>query len=211
MIGVIVLSVGYVASLLLALSLLVNNDLKFRWLNTLGCLSFIVYGVLINALPIIITNSLLLLINLFYLVKLYRTDEDFDLIEFKGNEKLVHKFLSFYKKDINAYFPAYHHAEKENALSFVVLRDLVIANIFVATLTNEGKAIVDINYTVEKYRDYKVGKFIFDKEKKFLISKGVKQIVYENVPNKKHQKFLKVMGFKQEIFNGFNAFVKNLI
>ena len=131
----IILVVGYLASLLLAFSLLVNNDLKFRWLNTLGCLCFIAYGILINALPIIITNSLLLLINLFYLIKLYRTDEDFDLIEFKGNERLVHKFLSFYKSDINHYFPDYKQGEDNNALSFVVLRDLVIANIFVATLT----------------------------------------------------------------------------
>ncbi len=207
---IVVLIVGYLASILLAFSLLVNNDLKFRWLNTLGCLAFIIYGVLINALPIILTNSLLLLINLFYLVRLYKTDEDFDLIEFKGNERLVHKFLSFYKKDIDKYFPDYHHEERDNAISFVVLRDLVIANIFVATLTENGTAIVQINYTVEKYRDYKVGKFILEKERKFLISKGVKQLVYTSVPNKKHEKFLRVMGFDKKTYHGNDSLIKNL-
>lgn len=208
---IIVLIVGYLASILLAFSLLVNNDLKFRWLNTLGCLAFIVYGVLINALPIILTNSLLLLINLFYLVRLYKTDEDFDLIEFKGSERLVHKFLSFYKKDIDAYFPDYRHEERDNALSFVVLRDLVIANIFVATLTQDGTAMVQINYTVEKYRDYKVGKFIFEKERKFLISKGVKQLIYTRIHNKKHERFLRVMGFETQTYNGGDALIKKLL
>ena len=32
--------IGYAASILLAISLLMSNDLKFRWLNTWGCISF---------------------------------------------------------------------------------------------------------------------------------------------------------------------------
>lgn len=197
MIEIIIPAIGYAASVLLAISLLVTNDLKFRWLNTWGCVCFIVYGVLINAFPIILTNSILFLINLYYLIKLYNAKEDFELIEFKGGEKLVYKFLSFYKEDIDKYFPHYVHKENENKLKFVVLRDLVIANIFVATLDDEGNAFVELNYTVAKYRDYKVGEFIFNREQKFLISKGVRTIIYKEVFNNQHARFLKVMGFKK--------------
>src|SRR6187431_2267598 len=126
---IIIAAIGYTASLLLAISLLVTNDLKFRWINTCGNICFLTYGILINAFPIILTNSILFLINLFYLIKLYNAKEDFELIEFKGGEKLVYKFLSFYKEDIAKYFPHYVHDENENNLKFVVLRDLVIANI----------------------------------------------------------------------------------
>ena len=194
---IVVAGIGYTASILLAISLLVTNDLKFRWLNTWGCISFIAYGIFIHALPIILTNSILFLINLFYLIKIYNAKEDFELIEFKGGEKLVYKFLSFYKEDIAKYFPAYVHEENENNLQFVVLRDLVIANIFVASLDNNGGAFVALNYTVPKYRDYKVGEFIFNSEQKFLISKGVRSLVYKVVSNKQHEKFLKVMGFEK--------------
>jgi len=210
MTAIIVLIVGYTASLLLAISLLVNNDLKFRWLNTLGCIAFIGYGILIHAFPIILTNSILLLINLFYLIKIYRTHEDFELIEFKGEEKLVHKFLSFHQSDIQAYFPEYRQEETGNNINFVVLRDLVIANMFVAELTEDGTAIVKINYTVPRYRDYKVGKFIFDRENKYLVSKGVRRLIYQSVFNKKHEKFIKVMGFKKEKINDSLLFVKQL-
>lgn len=193
----IVTAAGYAASVLLAISLLVTNDLKFRWLNTWGCISFIIYGILIHAFPIILTNSILFLINFFYLIKLYNAKEDFELIEFKGGEKLVHKFLLFYKDDINKYFPDYVHEENESNLNFVVLRDLVIANIFVAALDANGNAFVKINYTVAKYRDYKVGEFIFKREQKFLISRGICCIIYKKVSNKNHERFIKTMGFKK--------------
>jgi hypothetical protein len=202
--------VGYLASVLLAISLLVNNDLRFRWLNTLGCLSFIVYGMLINAFPIILTNSTLLLINLFYLVKIYNTKEDFDLLEFKHDDKLIHKLLYFYQADIKAYFPNYIHQQNERHLRFVTLRDMVIANIFVAELRDDNSAIVKINYTVPKYRDYKVGKFIFDKENKYLLSKGVKCIVYEEVSNKNHEHFIKKMGFERQAYNHRECYLKCL-
>ena len=208
--GIIIQGVGYLSSVLLAISLLVNNDLKFRWLNTVGCVFFIVYGGLIGALPIILTNSILFLINLFYLIKIYRTEEDFDLIEFKGGEKLVHKFFSFYKDDIKGYFPTYLHEEDGKRLNFVVLRDLVIANIFVAVLRDDGTALVQLNYTVAKYRDYEVGRFIFNKENKFLLAKGVRKLVYKQSFNKKHEAFLNKMGFKKEPFEEGNYYVKNL-
>lgn len=202
---------GYLASVLLGLSLLVNNDLRFRWLNTFGCLAFIVYGAMINAFPVILTNTALFLINVFYLVKIHRTEEDFDMLEFKPDYKIVNKFLSFYKNDIKAYFPEYRHAEVPAEISFVVLRDMVIANIFAASLSADGTAYVKINYTVPKYRDYKVGKFIFESERKYLISKGVKKIVYDQPLNKNHQHFIKKMGFETEVLNGKQLFAKNLI
>ena len=95
---------GYLASAILAISLMVQNDLTFRWINALGCLFFIFYGLLILALPIVLANSFLLAINVYYLVRIYRATEAFDLIEFKGNEKLISKFLGFYEKDIYQYF-----------------------------------------------------------------------------------------------------------
>ena len=204
------LLLGYIASVLLAISLMVNNDLRFRWLNTMGCMAFIVYGILIHALPVILTNSLLLLINGFYLIKIYRATEHFDLLEFEPGVGLIKKFLSFYGKDINAYFPEFSAITAANNIRFVVLRDIVIANIFAASLDENGIADVNINYTVAKYRDFKVGKFIFEKEKKYLASKGVKQLRYSQAIDKKHIKFLEVMGFTKETGNGKEYFVKTL-
>jgi len=207
----IVSLVGYLASVLLGISLLVNNDLRFRWLNTFGCLTFVVYGALIGAYPIILTNAALFLINVFYLVKIYRTEEEFDLLEFKDNDQIIEKFLQFHQQDIKGYFPTYHHKVNDNDISFVVLRDMVIANIFVATLSADGSAFIRINYTVPKYRDYKVGRFIFEHERKYLQSKGIKKLVYEHVGNKNHLDFIKKMGFVSEAASYKKLMIKHLV
>lgn len=207
----IALIVGYAASVLLAISLLVNNDLKFRWLNTWGCLAFIIYGTLIFAFPIILTNSILLLINGFHLIKIYRRNENFDLMEFNQENKLIHKFLSFYQKDINNYFPEFVPRETANNINFVVLRDMVIANIFVAAVLEDGTALIKLNYTVPKYRDYKIGKFLFQKEKQFLLSHGIQRLVYTHVFNKKHESYLIKMGFVKEMLNNQLYYYKNIL
>ncbi|MFN8242410.1 MAG: YgjV family protein [Ferruginibacter sp.] len=202
---------GYLASLMLIIALLVTNDIKFRWFNTAGNVAFIIYAIVLHALPVLLTNTILLGINLFHLVRIYRHQENFDLIEFSGEEKLATKFTSFYRQDIASYFPAFEQEGLKGRLNFVVLRDLVIANMFSATLRENGDAEIFLNYTLKKYRDYKVGRFIFEKEKKFLQSKGIKRIVYYNVPNKNHAAFLEVMGFEKTVISeGQNIYIKPL-
>jgi hypothetical protein len=201
---------GYVASLLLAISLVVTNGLRFRWLNTLGCVSFIIYGVLLNALPVLLTNAILFCINAYYLIKIYNQKEAFDLVEFKGDEKLTQKFIAFYQTDINNYFPDFTIDQFNGNLNFVVLRDLVIATMFSAKVGEDGTAEVLINFTAKKYRDFKTGTYIFEKEKGFLLSKGIKTIVYKKVFNKRHEHFLKVTGFSKELVGDETRYVKHL-
>ena len=197
---------GYLASLALIIALLVSTEIKFRFYSIAGNVFFMVYGTVFNAWPVLITNAILFFINIYYLYKLYGHKEDFELISFKGDEQLAQKFLLFYQKDIASYFPGFEPTQIEGNLNFVVLRDLVIANIFSAPVSPEGDAVVIINYTVKKYRDYKIGKFIFEKEKQFLLSHGAKRIVYDKVSNKGHADFLKVAGFERQ----GDGFVKEL-
>ena len=201
---------GYLAFIFLAISLWVTNDIKFRWVNSLGSLAFVLYGIFIHAFPIVLTNAVLMGINIYFLFKIYRRQENFDLIEFKKDAALIPKFLSFYQKDIMAYFPNFVMEEKDNEIKFVVLRDIVVANIFIACVDENGNAVVKINYTVPKYRDYKVGRFLFDEGKEFLQSRGIKKIIYKKIHNPQHEKFIRVMGFTKEIINNNTCYIKNL-
>jgi len=201
---------GYFASLMLIIALLVSNDLKFRWFNAAGNIAFIAYALILGAIPVLITNGILLAINAHHLVKVYSRQERFDLLEFTGEEALAKKFIRFHRADIRAYFPDFEEDRLKGNLNFVVLRDLVIANIFCAELQPGGVAEVILNYTLSKYRDFKVGRYIFDKEKQFLLEKGVKRIVYKSVANKNHLRFIKVMGFSKETTGAGEGWVKVL-
>jgi uncharacterized protein with PQ loop repeat len=61
--------VGYLASLLVLISFLMKNMTYLRLVNTLGCMVFIAYGVLLTSIPIIITNAAIVIINSYYLLK----------------------------------------------------------------------------------------------------------------------------------------------
>lgn len=203
--------VGYLASALLACSLIVSNSLQFRWLNIFGCITFITYGILINAFPVLLANSILLCINIFQLVKLYTVKEKFEMLLIAPTDELAKKFLLFHQKDITNYFPEYTIDLNKKNIAFMVLRDLAIANIFIAELNENSMAEVIINYTVPQYRDFKVGRFIFEREKQYLISKGVQQIVYKKIFNKNHEEFIKVMGFTKQTINRTECYTISLV
>ncbi|PKP46121.1 MAG: uroporphyrinogen decarboxylase [Bacteroidetes bacterium HGW-Bacteroidetes-12] len=62
--------IGYFASLLVLGSFLMKNIKKLRMLNTMGCTLFVAYGVLLDfSWPIIITNTAIIIINVYYLTK----------------------------------------------------------------------------------------------------------------------------------------------
>ena len=201
---------GYLASLFLILALVINNDLKFRWCSAMGNVSFIIYALILMAFPVLLTNVILLCINIYYLVKIYSKKENFDMMEFKGDEKLAQKFIDFYQKDLSNYFPQFAKEQLQGQFNFVVTRDLVIANMFSAILSPNGDAYVQLNYTPQKFRDFKVGSYIFEKEREYLLSKGITRIVYDIVPHKGHLKFLEVTGFKKEMIGQKNCLVKYL-
>jgi hypothetical protein len=189
---------GYLASVFLIISLVVNGDTKFRIYNLLGCGCFIIYGFILNAWPVILTNTILLLINLYYLRKLHLHRENFELIEVNANEKITEKFIQFYKEDIMDFYKEFDIAQLKDCVNFMVLRDLVIANIFCVKMMDNGDALVVLNYTIKKYRDYKVSKFIFNKNQLQLSAKGIKRILFDNTLAVKYKKYFDLLDVKSD-------------
>ena len=60
---------GYAASGFVLLSFLMKDIIKLRIVNSVGCLFFVIYGVLLDiSWPIIITNTAIIGVNLYYLL-----------------------------------------------------------------------------------------------------------------------------------------------
>jgi len=59
--------IGYLASLFVLLSFLMKNIITLRYVNSVGCLFFVIYGILIDSWPIIITNAAIVSVNIYYL------------------------------------------------------------------------------------------------------------------------------------------------
>jgi hypothetical protein len=62
--------VGYAAMATVLISFLMKDVKKLRLINSLGCLLFVIYGFLLQplSLPIIVTNTAIFGINIYYLL-----------------------------------------------------------------------------------------------------------------------------------------------
>jgi uncharacterized protein with PQ loop repeat len=59
--------IGYLASLFVAISFTLKNINSLRIVNSIGCVAFIIYGLLIDSVPVMITNLFIVLFNIYYL------------------------------------------------------------------------------------------------------------------------------------------------
>lgn len=60
---------GYVAAVIVFISFTMKNLRTLRLLNIIGCVMFLIYGIHIHAIPTIIINIGVILINIFRLYK----------------------------------------------------------------------------------------------------------------------------------------------
>ncbi|MEG0050687.1 MAG: YgjV family protein [Terrisporobacter sp.] len=64
--------VGYSASILIAISLMMTDIMKLRIINSIGCLMFVIYGLNVAAYPVALANLAIIIINFYNLYKLIK-------------------------------------------------------------------------------------------------------------------------------------------
>ena len=60
---------GYLASILVAISFMMKSITKLRFVNILGSVLFVIYAVAISAIPVALINFFTVCVNLYYLTR----------------------------------------------------------------------------------------------------------------------------------------------
>jgi len=196
--------IGYLASLLVAISLMMSAIVKLRIINLLGSLTFTIYGILINAWPVALMNAFIVFVNIYYLAKIYRDDQYFQILRSSEESNYLTKFLEFYSDHIKTYQPEFSFEKSYNYVVFV-LSDMVPAGLVIGNKKDDGTLEMDLDFVIPSYRDFKIGSFLFEKNSEELKQDGIRKIVTPT-GNEDHNKYLKKVGFNRE--NSF--FVKEL-
>ncbi|MBW6490492.1 MAG: hypothetical protein K0B15_04775 [Lentimicrobium sp.] len=186
--------IGYLASVIIAASMTMNSILKFRWINLAGALTFSTYGFLIGALPVGFLNAFIALVDIYYLYTIYAKKEVFEILEVRAENRYLIRFLQFYDKDIQKFFPGFSYKPEMNTISFFVLRDMAVAGIFLAHRKDEHCLSVGLDYVLPEYRDFKNGKFIYLRLRDRFINEGFKKVITEG-RSEKYSTYLKKFGF----------------
>jgi hypothetical protein len=64
-------------------------------------------------------------------------------------------------------------------------------------MTILGQLIVDLDFVIPQYRDFKIGRYLFRDHKDLFLDHGIRRIRSEP-GNEKHVKYLQEMGFRSD-------------
>lgn len=207
--------IGYLASLIVAISLMMSSVLKLRLLNLAGSLVFSIYGFIIKSYPVGFLNLFICIVNIYYLFKMVKTEEYFSLIEVYSNSPFLKKFLEFYGKDIRKFFPKFYidtlifkddfnnfsdlkefkDQNYGNIRFFFILRDLVPAGLIIIE-KKEKFDYIHLDYVIQAYRDFKIANFLFIKNKNYFYKNGYLKL-RTHASHNLHVSYLKKIGFKK--------------
>jgi hypothetical protein len=185
--------IGYLGSILVAISLMMKSLLRLRVINLFGALFFTIYGVLLGAYPVAFLNGIIVCIDLYYLFQMWRQKDFFRFLEVSPQGKYLNAFVEFYRDDILEIIPTYQHTMDDNLFCFFILRNMMPAGLFIAKVQGE-EAHIQLDYVIPNYRDFKVARFIFEENAAFFRARGIRRFVSDG-GSAIHRKYLEKMEF----------------
>lgn len=198
--------IGYAGSVLVAVSLMMSSVVKLRVINFAGALIFSIYGFIIGALPVGILNGFIAVVDLYYIYEIFSAKELFKVLVSHQESDYLKYFLDYHQKEIKKFFPAFEFVPGENREIFFILRNLVPAGLVCAEKINETSLFVRLDYAIPGYRDFKMGKYVYQK---FLRESGIRKI-YTEMGSEEHNKYLRRMGYDETTLDGKPVFLLHI-
>jgi hypothetical protein len=187
--------IGYVASALIVLSLLMASVLKLRVINLVGAVVFTLYGVLIGSVPVVLTNGAIVVIDVYYLWRMWReraAESYFEIVAWPTDGVYLPRFLAFHAADIARSQPRFDRV-RDDHVAFVVLRDAQPVGAVLTREAGDGTAVVDLDYVIPAHRDFQAGAHVFGPHGPFA-RRGIRA-VRTAADTPVHRRYLERLGF----------------
>ncbi|TCO46223.1 hypothetical protein EV646_107247 [Kribbella antiqua] len=189
--------VGWGGSALVVLSLLQTRILRLRVLNLVGCVILIGFNAAIAVWPMVGMNAVLAVINLIHLWRLlgHRHDEaEYTVLQVNGTDAYLGHVLTSHQKDISRFNPSF--AADNSPYAFLVQHGDRTVGVVLAHDAGDGRAQIDLDYVLPKYRDFTPGEFVYRRSDVFT-DHGFHQVLAP--PRMRDSKpYLNKLGFHPE-------------
>jgi len=199
--------VGYVASAAIIASLSMKSILRLRVIGLVGSVGFLVYGVLIDALPIVATNVVIISIHVYFLRKLLGRNEVFEILRVKPGSLYLKRFLEFHADEIQRFQPGFEYSPRATILPIFILRDMVPAGLLIALPRGDNTVEIQLDYATPQYRDFKLGRFVYSEESEIF---GHPICAWSEPWSELHTAYLSRMGFEPTEREGHPALERPL-
>ncbi len=189
--------IGWGGSALVVWSLLQTRILRLRLLNLIGCVILVGFNAVVGVWPMVGMNAVLAVINVVHLWRLLRhrhDDAEYQVLPVNSADAYLGYILERHQKDITRFNPGFTLAASPYA--FLVQHGDRTVGVVLAHDAGTGRAQIDLDYVVPKYRDFTPGEFVYRRSDVFT-DQGFHQVI---APPRMRDStpYLKNLGFHRE-------------
>lgn len=186
--------IGYLASALVVTSLAMTSVVRLRIVSLIGSVVFVAYGALLPSIPIIITNTAVAGLNIWFLRKEFGPNRDLGAVPIASDAPFLLDFLRSHDTDIRTFHPDFRPPEPDD-FALVLTRDGLPAGALVGT--PEGSTLrLHLDYVMHAYRDSRIGQWLYGGGAKVFTDAGFDRLVAES-DNDALRTYLRGVGFNQ--------------
>ncbi len=193
---------GYLGSALVVLSMLMSSVLKLRIINTVGSTISAIYALIIRSFPLALMNLCLIVINVYNLVRLLKSDRAYDLIETAPEDSFLRYFLNRCQEDIRTFFPHFPGEPGEVDRAFLVCCNGTPAGVLLGRMEGGETLDILIDYSTPAFRDCSVGTYLYGQ----LPGLGIRTLLFRHLNSGEHLAYLEKMGYTPTA----QAYIRNL-
>ena len=190
--------VGYVASLLVVISLTMASVVRLRILSLLGAITFVIYGLLIGSPPIVLTNAAIVVINVWFLGKEFSTSSsrgiDLGASRIRADSPFLDDFVSYHLADIHQFQPDFHLPRGDDVAAWMLTRDGLPAGLLIGR-RDDSTLTIDLDYVLAPYRDSRLGRWLFGPGAATFRDAGITTLRSAG-DTATHRRYLEGMGFR---------------
>ncbi len=190
---VLIEAIGYTGSALVLVSFLMVSVVKLRIVNSIGSIIFTIYAFIIHSYPTAIMNLCLVLINIYYLVKMSNTGDnarEYDLVKASGDDPMLRYTIDRQKEDIEKFFPGTALDFEDANIAYLVCHKGAPAGVFIGNKKDDGVIDILLDYCIPEYRDFSIGQYLFTQ----LKNEGITSLTFSG-PDSNHRDYLEKNGF----------------
>lgn len=194
--SVIIEAIGYLGSALVLVSFLMVSVVKLRIVNTIGSIIFTIYAFIIHSYPTAIMNLCLVMINIYYLIKMSNTKEstrEYELVKVSPDDSMFKYIVDRQKEDIQKCFPGISLDFSDADLLFVICYKGAPAGLFAGVFSKSDVIDIKLDYSLQEYRDFSMGSFIFSR----LARDGIRTLTFSG-PDEHHKEYLSKYNFVKQ-------------
>lgn len=182
--------IGYAASALVVISLAMSSIIRLRIVNLAGAVVFAIYGGLIGSIPVVVTNTIIAGLDVWYLRKELGSRQEVSIIPVDASDPFLAAFIDRYRRDIIEF----GRLDAEVDVRYVILRNAASAGVFLGRDAGQGTLEVLVDYVAPPFRDLKSGEVLYANEGRRFAELGFDEVRVSE-PNPRQTAYFSSMGF----------------